>query len=515
MEGLLSIFLMIFSSSLLVFCVFRAAYTLWWIPMKLDKELKQEGIKGSPYRLLIGDYRELGRSMKEGWSKPMALNHQIVPRAIPFLHEALQKHGKISVLWIGTQPRVIISDPELMKVVLTNKLGHIEQTRITNPFIKLLAMGVSTMDGEKWAKHRRIINPAFHLEKLKGMIPAISTSCNELIKRWEEFTLPQGSYELDVSPELQNLTGDVISRTAFSSNYKEGQRIFQLQKEQIALMIEAAYNLYVPGFKFIPTRKNRRRMYLDKEIKATLRDLIHKKEQGMKNGESSNDDLLGLLLQSNSNNSTPKDTGLTIEEVIEECKLFYFAGQETTAVLLTWTLIVLSMHPRWQDQAREEVLHVCGKNSPNIESINHLKIVTMILYEVLRLYPPVPAVYRHTRVRTQVGEKSIPPGVELLFPTILIHHDPLTWGSDAQEFNPERFSDGISKASNDELAFFPFGWGPKICVGMNFAMIEARMAMAMILQHFSFELSPLYTHAPFTLITLQPQHGAQIILHRL
>lgn len=126
-------------------------------------------------------------------------------------------------------------------------------------------------------------------------------------------------------------------------------------------------------------------MYLDKEIKATLRDLIHKKEQGMKNGESSNDDLLGLLLQSNSNNSTPKDTGLTIEEVIEECKLFYFAGQETTAVLLTWTLIVLSMHPRWQDQAREEVLHVCGKNSPNIESINHLKIVSFLLLFELHL----------------------------------------------------------------------------------------------------------------------------------
>lgn len=87
---------------------------------------------------------------------------------------------------------------------------------------------------------------------LQGMIPAIYTSCNELIKRWEEFTLPQGSHELDVSPELQNLTGDVISRTAFSSNYKEGQRIFQLQKEQIALMIEAAYNIYVPGFKCTP-----------------------------------------------------------------------------------------------------------------------------------------------------------------------------------------------------------------------------------------------------------------------
>lgn len=99
MAELLSIFLMVFSSSLLLYCVFRAAYTVWWVPMKLDKQLKQQGVKGSPYKLLIGDYKELGRSMKEAWSRPMDLTHQIVPRALPFLHENLQKHGMVSPLF--------------------------------------------------------------------------------------------------------------------------------------------------------------------------------------------------------------------------------------------------------------------------------------------------------------------------------------------------------------------------------------------------------------------------------
>ncbi|KAL5990011.1 hypothetical protein ACLOJK_010907 [Asimina triloba] len=262
-----------------------------------------------------------------------------------------------------------------------------------------------------------------------------------------------------------------------------------------------------------------RRKKIDKEVCGLLRGIITKKEKEMKMGNAHDDDLLSLLLESNmryaEEEGTPNRLGMTIDDVMKECKLFYFAGQETTSVLLTWTMVALSMHPTWQVRAREEVLEAFGKNQPDFDGLNHLKIVPMILNEVLRLYPPVPILTRKAYKRMRLGEVVLPPRVYVCIPTVLVHHDPDLWGEDAAEFKPERFSEGVSKATNNRVSFIPFGWGPRICIGQTFAFIEAKVALCMILQHFSFQLSPSYAHAPYTVITIQPQHGAQFILKHL
>ncbi|KAF8408892.1 hypothetical protein HHK36_004961 [Tetracentron sinense] len=498
--------------------VWRVLNWVWWKPKKLEKCLREQGIHSNPYRLLSGDLKDNMVLIKEARSKPMNLSHDIVPRVLPQLHQTIKNYGKNSLIWIGPTPRVTIMDPKLIKDVLSNKFGHFVKPK-SNPLVKQLGTNLANYEGEKWAKHRRIINPAFHLEKLKRMLPAFYKSCGEMVNIWEKLVLGEGSYELDVWPELQNLTGDVISRTAFGSSYEEGRRIFQLQNEQAVLLIQVIQSVYIPGLRFLPTKKNNRMKEIDKEMRALLRGIINKREKSMKAGEANNDDLLDLLMESNikeiQEHGNNKNVGLSIEEVIDECKLFYFAGQETTSVLLVWTMVVLSMHPNWQVRAREEVLQVFGNNKPDFDGLSHLKIVTMILYEILRLYPPVVLLDRFTYKKMHLGEISLPPGVQLSLPTILVHHDHELWGEDAKEFKPERFAEGVSKATKNQVSFFPFGWGPRICIGQSFAMIEAKIALAMILQRFSFELSPSYAHAPCTVITLQPQYGAHMILHKL
>ncbi|CAN6453008.1 unnamed protein product [Victoria cruziana] len=419
--------------------------------------------------------------------------------------------GRISFSWFGKTPQLIIMDAEMVKEVLSNKFRHFP--RPPQPAQgKLLAKGLMSLEGEEWAVQRRLINPAFHLEKLKGLLPSFSACCSELVQRWEKLISPQGSCELDVWKEFQDHTGDVISRTAFGSNSEDGRQIFQMQKEQAELVFRTFTKMYIPGFRFLPTKDNKRQKEINRKITGLLNNLIDRREKEMQLGIAKTDDLLGLMLEANKNHDEHGDKGMTREDVIEECKLFYFAGQETTSVLLTWTIILLSMYPSWQMRAREEVLQVCGKNIPSFDSLGHLKTVSMILNEVLRLYPPVSFVIRRTHKTVKLGDFILPEGVRLILPLLLIHHDPNLWGDDAEEFKPERFSEGIANASKYQLAFFPFSWGPRICIGQTFALIEAKMSLAMILQRFSFELSPTYVHAPHQIITLQPQYGAQIIL---
>uniref|UniRef100_A0A6N2KLN2 Cytochrome P450 n=1 Tax=Salix viminalis TaxID=40686 RepID=A0A6N2KLN2_SALVM len=488
---------------------------VWFRPTRVERCLRQQGFAGKPYRFLVGDWKENTDMLKETRTKPIGLSDAILPRVMPFLHQLVKDYGKNSFMWIGSKPRVNIMNPDQIRDVFM-KIN--EYQKPSHPQLKLLTCGLVSHEGEKWAKHRKIINPAFHQERLKLMIPAFYESCSEMINKWEKVvSVDDRPCELDVWPYLQSLSCDAISRTSFGSNYKEGKRIFDLIKKQTDLTFHVILRaIIIPGYRFLPIQSNRRLKAIDKEIKASLKALINKREKAMSAGEDTKNDLLDLLLESNLSeikaHGNTKSVGMSSEDVVEECKIFYFAGQETTSVLLTWTMILLAQYPDWQARAREEVAQVFGNKKPDFDGLNHLKVVTMILYEVLRLYPPVTLVNRDVHEEIKLGNLLLPAGVQVSVPAILLHQDPELWGDDASEFKPERFAEGVSKATKSQFSFLPFGGGPRICIGQNFALIEAKMALAMVLRHYSFELSPSYIHAPITVVTLQPQHGAPMIL---
>nr|XP_043614219.1 cytochrome P450 CYP72A219-like [Erigeron canadensis] len=505
-------------AAILVLCIWRILNWLWFKPKKIERYLRDQGLKGSPYKFMYGDLKELARMMTETKSKPMSLTHDIAPRVMPFYHKSLTTYGKNCFTWIGLKPVVHISEPTMIKEVLAN-YNTFQKPSGGNPLEKLIAKGLVDVEAEQWVKHRKIINPAFHVEKLKHMVPAFSISCNEMIEKLGKRVKKGSSCEVDVWPYLQNFTADVISRTAFGSSFEEGRKIFELQREQAELVMKAANSFYIPGTRYLPTKNNKRMKEIDREVKSLIKNIINKRVVAMKVGEASNDDLLGILLDSNHKEIEEhgnSNSGLSIDEVIEECKLFYFAGQETTGNMLVWTMILLSQNTHWQTRAREEVLHVFGDKEPDIDGLNHLKVINIIFNEVLRLYPAAVLLRRMTQQETKLGKNlTLPQGVIIQLNALILHHDKDTWGEDANEFNPERFAQGISKVTKGPASYLPFGGGPRICVGQNFALLEAKLALSTILQRFSFQLSPSYSHAPTSILTLQPQFGAHLILHGL
>ncbi|XP_057827235.1 cytochrome P450 CYP72A616 [Cryptomeria japonica] len=492
----------------------KVARDIWWTPLQIKKYFEAQGIGGPPYKLLYGNAPDIVKMAAEESSKPSLSGHNITPRVIPAFHQWGKIYGRDYVYWFGTKPRVFLAHPELVKEVLSNKFGHYEKVKL----VKSGARGLVELEGEKWAHHRRILNPAFHMEALKGMIPSIVESGSNMCREWRNL-ISSGANEIDVFKEFSVLTSDIISRTAFGSSYAEGNHIFRLLTQLLLLVFERFRRVYIPGSRFLPIKENRLGWWLDKEIKRCIRQVIKGRERnaGIENSSDYGTDLLGLMMNSNKKQSEGKlqnNMGMTIDDIIAECKTFYIAGQETTTILLTWTMVLLGMHQDWQDRARREVLEVCGKNEfPNADAVNGLKIVGMIFNESLRLYPPIVDLSRQPLKPMKLGELSIAAGTQLQIPILAMHHDPLLWGNDVHEFNPERFRQGISKAAKHPMAFMPFSLGPRICIGQNFALLEAKVVLAMILQRFSFVISPHYIHAPVHSFTLKPKYGAQVILH--
>jgi PHYB activation tagged suppressor 1 len=253
---------------------------------------------------------------------------------------------------------------------------------------------------------------------------------------------------------------------------------------------------------------------LDREVRATLTKIITNR-LAAKDKAGYGNDLLGLMLEA----CAPKHGGeqlLSMDEIIDECKTFFFSGQETTSHLLTWVMFLLSTHPDWQDKLREEVRRECGDGTdraPTHDMLNKLKLTNLFVLETLRLYSPVPLIRRRTRTAVELGGIVVPENTLLTMPIATMHRDKEVWGDDAGEFNPLRFDGGVTKAAPKNLsALLAFSSGPRSCIGQNFAMVEVRAVVAAILQRFKLTLSPEYVHAPTDVITLRPKYGLPMIV---
>lgn len=507
--------------------------THWWKRRQITHFMRRQGISGPPPRLFNGNLHERNRLRKEATLHDMqTLSHDIVPRLMPDYVQWSKTYGKSFVFWWGAEPRLAVYELEQIKDLLSSKnvhsLGRSKQQR--EGVMHFIGKGLLMANGDAWTHQRRVVAPAFHASKLKHQVDYMVNCTLEMVKLWNKLLdEAKEEVEIEVSEHMSQLARDIIIRTEFSSSHHKGQLIFLRLNELQKLSTQSSSKTGM---------HHQRIRQLKEEVEALFMEIIEARRMSMSGEEQTQQspqegygqDLLTLMLAEmeaakleaalqHPNLSLKNDSDYegvySSQQLMDECKTFFFTGHETTWLLLTWTLMLLASNPTWQDRAREEALHVISHGGlPDFDMLSSLKVLGMILLESLRLYTPATLLAREAFTNMKVGNVDIPKGLSLWVPVLAIHHDKSIWGEDADQFKPERFSKGVAKACSHPLAFMPFAFGPRNCVGQNFAVMEAKIVLCILLSRFTFQLSTSYRHAPICILTLQPKYGVPIILRK-
>ncbi|XP_051125347.1 secologanin synthase-like [Andrographis paniculata] len=510
-------------SILTVFLVWLwKVFDIFWLePRRIEKILRKQGFNGNPYRPPFGDTTEIQEMYADVLSRPLGLHEDIIPRVMPHVQKTINQYGKNSFTWMGPRPRIYVTDPQSMREIMLRHVVFNKNFKVSNKMIKLLVRGgLIEFEEEKWAMHRAKMNPGFHMDKLKNMCPIFVAHAETAFDKWRS-KLSNGSGVVDVFKDMKIFTASSISKALYSRPFdKDMQTCFfsLLELSHMANKNISVKSLDLPGKELLPTPMVKKGEKMETELFSIFRTMIVERLKKRRAGLKDKQDLIDIFIDDLYDEKRAKelDEEGIINDAAGNCKVFSFAGFETSANLLVWSMISLAIYPEWQTRAREEVQTVLsGRSKLESDDLSKLKLVGMILNEVLRFYPPVFELSRVVGEDAQIGKYVFPKGVLLQLPLIFLHRDKNIWGPDADIFNPMRFSEGVMKAANGQAAFMPFGWGPRICLGMNFLLIEAKVFLAQALNAFTWDLSPEYIHAPLAAFSLMPQHGAPLMLREI
>ncbi|KAK6925844.1 LOW QUALITY PROTEIN: Cytochrome P450 [Dillenia turbinata] len=406
--------------------------------------------------------------------------------------EILILQGKVSIYWLGVEPFLYIADPEFLRKMSSGVLDKSwgKPAVFREDRLPMFGIGLVMVEGEHWIHNRHVITPAFSPANLKAMTSQMVECTTKMLDRWDAFCTSHKP-EIDVEHDIIRTAGEIIAKVSFGmkhgTSYENGQIVFEKLRAMQMTLFKSNRNVGVPFSEFFSPKKSLEARRIGKEIDQLLLSMINlQKESRTKSPE---EDLLGVLLAGNDEDSHPGGKKLTSRELVDECKTFFFGGHETTALSLAWTLQLLVVHPEWQTQLRKEIKQVIGDGEIDSTKLAALKKMGWVWNEVLRLYSPAPN--RQAREDIQVDDMVIPKGINMWIDVVGMNHDKELWGDDVFEFKPERFKDDLYGGCKHKMGFLPFGFGGRMCVGRNLSAMDYKVVLTLILSRFSLSLSKL------------------------
>ncbi|XP_062075001.1 cytokinin hydroxylase-like [Humulus lupulus] len=497
--------------------LWKLLWSCWISPSLANLKLRRNGFSGPSPSFPFGNIIDIMGIKAKINASTHGIHHNIHSRVFPYFASWQKSFGKIFIYWLGTEPFLYVSDPEFLK----NLSGQVLAKGWGKPSVfkhdRKPMFGINSLlmvEGDDWVRHRHVITPAFTPENLKAMACLIVESATNMLDNWAT-QISSGNPEIDVEREITTTAGEVIAKTSFGISDESGRLVFEKLKALQTTLFKTNRFVGVPFSKFLCPTKTLEAKKLGQEIDTLFFSIVEARKLESKNKENRQHyDLLGLLLKESTGGAS-SGRSLTTRELVDECKTFFFGGHETTALAITWTMLLLAMYPEWQVELREEIKQVIGDKEVDATLLGGLKKMGWVMNEVLRLYPSAPNVQRQARGDIKVGDQTIPNGTNVWIDVVAMHHDPAIWGDDVNEFKPRRFKDDIFGGCTHKMGLLPFGFGGRMCVGRNLSFMEYKIFLTLILSRFSFYLSPTYTHSPAIMLSLRPTRGLPILFQSL
>ncbi|GIW12519.1 MAG: cytochrome P450 [Dehalococcoidia bacterium] len=409
------------------------------------------------------------------------------------IEQIVRQYGEVVELRLLGQRLFLLHDPLLIERVLVTDHALFTKGRALQVAKRVLGEGLLTSEGELHRRQRRLIQPAFHRQRLERAADAMVARTARWAARWEDGTI------LELEAELRRLTIAIVGETLFGAEVEETADQVSAALTQLMATFDLVTLPFADLLDHLPVGPARTWRAARAQLDAIITRLLRSRPQP---GER--DDLLDLLL------SAVASGAMSEPQARDEALTIFLAGHETTANALAWTWYLLAQHPEVEAALQEELDTVLGGRLPTAADVPRLVFTRQVLAEAMRLYPPAWAIGRRATVDYPLGEVTAPAGSIILMSQWVLHRDPRYW-PDPLRFDPSRFAPG-APADRPRFSYFPFGGGPRLCLGEGFAWLEATLVLATIAQRWQLRLVPGHPVEVLPVVTLRPRYGVRMVL---
>jgi len=445
---------------------------------RMSVQTRPRGPKG---RLLLGSLRDFQRDQ------------------LAFYSSCARDYGDVVATRFGPLRVLLLYHPDAIEEVLVARNRDFVKSPGVRLLRPLLGDGLLLSEGSVWLRQRRLVQPAFHRQRLAGYGEIMTTYTERRLVDWKD------SQVIDVHAEMMALTLQIVGKTLFDADVSDQT----VAVGHAANVLMELFGARLRSFRllpdWVPTPANLRS---GRAIRR-LDEVVYRMIAARRSSGEDRGDLLSILLHAQ---DADHGTRMTDRQVRDEAMTLFMAGHETTAVALSWTWYLLARHPEVEARLAEELSTVLAGRAPTLADLPKLTYAERVVTESMRLYPPAFVMGRQATRATEVAGHPVARNVIVIMPTWVVHRDP-RWFDEPEVFRPERWADERAR-SLPRYAYFPFGGGPRRCIGNSFATMEAVLVLATIAQRFSLTLVPGQRVTPATHVTLRPEPGIRMVVTR-